>query len=282
LGHFWSFRADDFERVLGFITGRPEEDDRLISVSLAYRIYRTNGLEASSLNDLRSAIGDDASLSVRLEDLLNAQKSKDAEAFERRERKRQKKYERKREKQAENRAGWIGQLQSNPERIRNLDGREPGEITYDHLWLMSEIEKDGLRTDRHGGANWKALVSEFGEAVARAYRDAAIEHWRIYKPELKSEGLESNGIPYALIFGLVGLEIEARETEGFFASLSEAEFKHALRYTTWELNGFPTWLETAQRVRGDLVVDALLPEIRWEFENSNAESTSHYVLHDIV
>ena len=282
LGHFWNFRADDFERVLGFITGRPEEDDRLISVSLAYRIYRTNGLEASSLNDLRSAIGDDASLSVRLEDLLNAQKSKDAEAFERRERKRQKKYERKRKKQAENRAGWIGQLQSNPERIRNRDRREPGEITYDHLWLMSEIEKDGLRTDRRGGANWKALVPEFGEAVARAYRDAAIEHWRIYKPELKSEGLESNGIPYALIFGLVGLEIEARETEGFFASLSEAEFKHALRYTTWELNGFPTWLETAQRVRGDLVIDALLPEIRWEFENSNAESTPHYVLHDIV
>jgi hypothetical protein len=282
LGHFWNFRGDDFERVLKFITERPEQDDRFIAVSLAYRIYRSNGLAPSLLNALRSAIRDDASLSERLEGLLNTSKSNEAKAFERRERERQKKFELKRKKQARERAGWIRELQINPERIRNLDGREPGEITYDQLWLMSEIEKDGRRTNRHGGANWKALTPELGEEVALAYRDVAIKHWRAYRPALKSEGLDSNGIPYAVIFGLVGLEIEAQETECFFSSLSEAEFKHALRYVTWELNGFPTWLEAAQKARGDLVVDALLPEMRWEFENSNSESAPHHVLHDIV
>lgn len=282
LGHFWSFRAGDLERVMGFVAERQEEDDRLIAVSLAYRIYRSNDLPLSSLDALRSAVSGEASLSARFDELLDASKSREAEAFEKRERKHQRKQERKRKKQAEDRTRWKGELQSNPDRIRSPDGREPGEITYDLLWLMSEIERGGLRTDRHGGADWKALIPEFGEDVARAFRDAAIEHWRIYNPALRSEGLDSDGIPYAVIFGLSGLEIEARETEGFFANLSDAEFKHMLRYITWELNGFPTWLETAQKARGDLVVDALLPEIRWEFENSSPATDPHHVLHDVL
>ena len=53
LGHFWNFREGDLERVLGFITERPKEDDRLIAVSLAYRIYRSFDLPPSSLDDLR-------------------------------------------------------------------------------------------------------------------------------------------------------------------------------------------------------------------------------------
>jgi len=282
LGHFWSFREGDLERVLGFVTERPEEDDRLIAVSLAYRIYRSFDLPPSSLDDLRSTVSGEVSLSARLDELLEASASQEAEAFERRERKHKRKLERKRKTQAEHRTRWIGKLQSNPDQIRNPDGIEPGEITYDHLWLMSEIEKDGLRTNRHGGADWKALIAEFGEDVAQAYRDAAIAHWRIYNPTLRSEGLNSDGIPYAVIFGLVGLEIEAREGDDFFASLSEKEFKHMLRYATWELNGFPTWLEAGQKARGDLVVNALVPEISWEFENSTPENVPHYVLHDVI
>ena len=229
-----------------------------------------------------STVSGEESLSARLDELLEASKSQEAEAFKRRERKRKQKQERKRKTQAEHRTRWIKELQSNPSRIRRPDAIEPGEITNDHLWLLSEIEKDRLRTDRHGGADWKALIPEFGEDVAQAYRDAAMAHWRIYKPALRSEGLGSDGIPYAVIFGLVGLEIEALERDDFFASLSEKEIKHMLRYATWELNGFPTWLEAAQKARGDLVVDALVPEIRWEFENSTLENTPHYVLHDVI
>jgi len=282
LGHFWSFRAGDFDRVTRFIAERPIKDDQLIAVSLAYRIYKSYDLPPASLDVLRSAVSGAALLSTRLEELLDASKSKEAEAFERREIKFERKQKRKLRKQAEDRTRWIGELQSNPNRIRSREGVEPGEITYDHLWLMSEIEKDGLRTDRHGGADWKALIPEFGEDVAQAYRDAAIAHWRIYKPTLRSEGTESDGIPYAVIFGLVGLEIEAAEQEDFLGSLSEAEFRHMLRYATWELNGFPTWLEAANKVRGALVVKALIPEIRWEFENSTPEKTPHHVLQDIV
>lgn len=279
LGHFWGFRSDDFERVLRFIAERPEDDDRLVAVSLAYRIYRSNDLPSSSLEALRSAVDGDAALSARLDERLNASKSQEAEALARRERKRQKKRERRRRKQAEDRTRWIEDLKANPDRLRN---RGRGEPTYDHLWLMSEIKKGGLRTDRHGGAAWRALISEFGDEVAHAYRDAAMAHWRVYRPELKSEGLESSGIPYAVVFGLVGLEIESRETEGFFADLPEAEFRHMLRYATWELNGFPTWLQAAQKARRDLVLEAFVPELRWEFKNSTPEAAPHHVLHDLV
>jgi hypothetical protein len=282
LEHYWSFRVSDYERILNFIADRPEEDDRLVAVSLAYRIFRSSDMSSSALDSLRSAVGDYPRLSARLTELLDAPKSSEVKAFEAREKGRQRKQKRKRKVEAEERARWIRELQANPDRVRQPSGVEPGEITYDHLWLLAEIEKGGLRTNRHAGSDWRALIPEFGDDVALAYRDAAISQWRTYTPVLRSEGGETDGIPYAVIFGLVGLEIETQETEGFFVDLSEDDFRHMLRYATWELNGFPTWLEVAEKIRGDLVLEAFRPEISWEIDNSEPNKVAHHVLHDIV
>ena len=125
------------------------------------------------------------------------------------------------------------------------------------------------------------MIPEFGENVARAYRDAAIAHWRNFTPGLRSEGHDTNSIPYSLNFAMAGLEIEARETDGFPTSLTEQEVRHALRYPVWELNGFPRWLEQIHRAYPELVLEAVFTELSWELASTKAKPL-HYILHDLV
>ena len=60
---------------------------------------------------------------------------------------------------------------------------------------MFELQDRNSATDRSEYANWQALIPDFGEAVAQAYRDAAVNHWRHYLPILRSEGAQSNSTP---------------------------------------------------------------------------------------
>jgi len=63
--------------------------------------------------------------------------------------------------------------------------------------------------------------------------------FRAYRPTLRSEGGETGSTPYSLIFARTGLAIEAAEDSAFAEHLTEEEARHAFRYVTWELNGFP-------------------------------------------
>ncbi len=119
------------------------------------------------------------------------------------------------EERDRSRAEWVEHLKATPDVVRHPPGLRLGEFSKDQYWLLAEIENEGLRTSRVGGANWKALVAEFGEDVARAYRDAAISHWRNFTPGLRSEGHDTTSIPYLLIFAMAGLEIEAERSITF-------------------------------------------------------------------
>ncbi|MDH4234254.1 MAG: hypothetical protein OEV15_03855, partial [Gallionella sp.] len=178
---------------------------------------------------------------------------------------------------------WIAELRANPDRVRNPPNLKPDEFTNDQYWLMCELREHRLATDRLSNANWQALIPNFGDAVARAYRDAAVNRWRHYVPPLQSEGVKRDGqIPNILIFAMAGLEIEANETTSFPYNLNESQVRHALRYITWELNGFPSWFERMYRVFPSLVKDAVLKELIWELENTEPEKPMHYILSDVV
>ncbi len=135
---------------------------------------------------------------------------------------------------------------------------------------------------RVDGANWRGLIPEFGEPVARAYRDAAVAHWRAYQPSLPSEGAKKGSVPYALIFAMTGLAIEAAEDSAFAQRLTVDEARHAFRYVTWELNGFPSWFEPLYRAHPAIGLDAVKRELIWELEHSVADEPLHHILHDIL
>ena len=281
-GHYWSFDLDSFSRIVKFIQERPIEDDRLIALSLAYRTYVETGKPSEWLDQLIAAVAGESELKARLEELQSPKISKTSQNWKRQ----QASYERKREKESgqheKNRSSCIARLRENPDSIRNPPGLELGVFSYDQCWLLGELKGGDLRTHRRPEANWQSLTKDFGEDVALAFRDAAVAHWRQFKPEPRSEGADAGSTPDSLIFAMAGLDIESREVANFPYNLDEEEVKHALRYMTWELNGFPSWLEAMHRAFPSQVMNAIQHEFTWELTNTIPEKSMHSILRGLA
>jgi len=281
LGHYWRFESVSFPRVLGWIRSREFVDDKLIALSLAFRIYAQSERPVdwkAALHD--SVIGSEA-LENTLNQLLNPPVEENAH-WEQEHLARKQQHEKERQERERNRSKWIERLRANPDIVRNPPELPPGEWTNDQYWLLREMDGEGLRTERGRGSDWRTLIDDFGEEVAFAFRDAAIKHWRVYQPGLRSEGVDTSSIPYLLIFAMAGLEFESHEVEGFPQNLTDAEVSHALRYITHEINGFPSWVETMYRVYPEAVFESVWCELQWELKNTQPDTPMHYILQDVV
>ena len=278
----WNFDKDRFGDVLGFIVSRDFLDDKLVALSLAHQLFVQAGKPDGWLSELERIVEGSSALSDRHKLLMNSKKSQSVVEWEERVALRKEKSKRQVEEHNRSRTEWIKHLKATPSIVRRPPRLKLGEISKDQYRLLREIEGSSLRKSRGGGANWEALHREFGEDVAQAYKDAAIAHWRRFTPGLGSEGHDTSSIPYALMFGMAGLEIEASEVDGFPANLAEAEARHALRYLVWELNGFPSWLEQFYQVYPKLVLAAVFTELHWELAHTEPDQPLHYILDSLV
>lgn len=283
-GHFWNFDSENIQRLIEEMSnGNRNEAEKLVALSTSFRVYVQAGEPPSLLERLREATAVNDSLANRLEALLKPPVPEEARKYEERQADRIRKLEARNQKRQSNRERWIVEVRADPERVRNPPGVGKDEITYDLIYLCREIDGDAIKTSRTGGANWQALESVFGREVALAYRDAVVQLWRHFKPTLQSEtGARDNSVPYALTLAMAGLEIEATENEAFAEGLSESEAAQALRYVTWEINGFPSWFEKIHRVFPKIAENALSKEWIWELENTGSQRLPHSVLHDVV
>ena len=221
-------------------------------------------------------------MSAAWDRLANPHVPEDLAAAEREWAEEQEELEREEREAAEYRASWIAHLKANPDIVRSPPGLQPGEFSTDQCCLLREVEGDDIREERSQGSAWRNLTDEFGEVVAHAYRDAAVAHWRHFRPELRSEGGNTSSFPYSLVFAMAGLAIEADEVDGFPGYLDASEVRLALRYIVFELNGFPKWLESMYREWPSEVLDAVLTELLWELENTDPDEPMHYILHDLA
>ncbi|MCL2918320.1 hypothetical protein [Shewanella litorisediminis] len=282
LQHYWKFEAERFHDVLGFIATREFLDDKLVALSLAHRLFTQADRPEGWLELLKCAVEGNSELALQHSTFLNPTKSQSLIELEEKSAQQEAKWKQKQEERKLNRTKWIERLKANPDVVCHPPGLAQGRVSDDQLWLLGEIEGSGFRTSRSDGADWQALIPEFGEDVARAYREAAISYWRNYTPGLRSEGGNTNSIPYSLVFAMAGLEIEASENIDFPENLTEAEVRHALRYIVWELNGFPSWFERMYVAYPQLVLEAVLTELHWELANTEATKPTHYILSDLV
>ena len=69
--HYWSFGANSFDRVLDWLRARDLQDDRLVALSLAFRVYQHAEDPAEWLDQLRASVKGDATLAARLDRLMN-------------------------------------------------------------------------------------------------------------------------------------------------------------------------------------------------------------------
>lgn len=282
LGHFWKFNTDSLPRLLEYIHSRELYDDRLVALSTAFRVYTQIDSPAHVLSNLQDAVADEQSLKHQLDTLLKPPISETMKRHNEEHAEYERKCRETEEKEKKARESWISELQANPDRVRTPPNLKPGDFTDYQYCLMIELQNCNSKAGRTKYANWQALIPSFGKAVAQTYRNAAVNHWRHYSPKLRSEGAEGNRTPYSLIFGMAGLEIEASENKEFIVNLDEVQVRHALRYITWELNGFPSWLESMYQAFPELVEEAVAKELLWELENTESDKPLHYILHDLV
>jgi hypothetical protein len=281
LGHFWRFGAEDFERCLEWVAAK-EADDRAVALSRCLQIYVDADRPSAWLAPLRAAVADDAALAATLETRLDPKPSPAMVKMDAESRRWKRESDTRERKQKKDRGDWVRALMANPDRVLHPPGLQPGQFSNDQYHLLGSVMSGGVTTSREDGANWRKLIPEFGEPVARAFRDAAIAHWRAYRPTLRSEGGETSSTPYSLIFAMTGLAIEAADDSAFARRLSEEEAQHAFRYVTWELNGFPEWFETLYRAFPNIGRQSVTTELVWELEHSVGEQPLHYILHDIL
>ncbi len=281
LGHFWYFDTASLPRLLGYMSSRTLQDDRLVALSTAFRVYWQADKPAHILADLKGAVADDSVLKYQLDTLLNPPVSETMQKHEQVSAERQRKRGEEKELQKQEREAWIEELCADPDLVRNPPSQKPDELTGDQSRLMKELKGSRSATGGSVYENWQALIPDFGDAVAHAYRDAAVSHWQRYVPTLRSEEGSSNNVPNALLFAMAGLEIEAAEVEGFPANLNEVQVRHALRYITRELNGFPRWFECMHRTFPALVEEAVIKELLWELENTGPGELILYILHSL-
>jgi hypothetical protein len=282
IGPFWKFDANSLPRLLEYIGSRPLHDDRSVALSTAFQVYAHNGRPVDILAQLQNVVAEDPELTNKLKLLIHPPVSETARRYEEEHAERLQRRSEVKERENQQRAQWIAQLRANPERVRTPPEVEPGTLMRDQYGLMQELRDRGSATSRSEYANWRALTSDFGESVAEEYRVAAKNHWRRYIPPLRSEGAQCNGIPYALIFGLAGLEIEATESADFPHYLDEAEARQAIRYVTWQFDGFPFWFQGMHHAFPELVQEAVSNELVWELENTSPDEPMHYILQDLV
>ena len=280
--HYWEFGPDSFARVLDWVRTRKFEDEQVLALSLAFSIYCQAKEPSEWLDRLRDSVRGDVGLSAKLDALVNPVLSEVDLRLRRESTDYQRKLEREARETAQQRSDWIAGLKADRHIVRNPSGLEPGQFSSDQYHLLEEVEGVDDRTNRSQGAAWRTLIDEFGDDVARAYRDAAVAYWRRFRPELRSEGGNTSLIPYSLVFAMAGLAIEADEVEDFPRHLSVSEVSLALRYIVFELNGFPSWLEPMYEAFPEEVLDAVLTELFWELDNPDTNKPMNYILHDLV
>jgi hypothetical protein len=279
---FWSFGSDDFDRCLAWVAQKEALDDRLVALSRAVQIYVDADRPRDWLARLESAVAGQAELAQSLEVRLCPRRSPEIEKVDEKHRRWERDQRARARKQERDRAAWVRTLKDDPNRVRHPKGLTPADFSTDQLHLMVSLPGEGLVDRRDQYAAWRALIPEFGEEVALAFRGAAIEHWRAYRPPLASEGADTRSTPYSLTYAMVGLAIEAKDEPGFPAHVTADEAEHAFRYITWELNGFPRWFEVLFKAFPVEGRKAVLKEVGWGLANSAAETPMHHILHDIV
>ena len=273
MGHFWKFDIESLPRLIEFMKKRKSKDDRLVALSTAFRIYMDSEKQKSVLKLLESAVKNESFLNDRLIEYLNPKKTEKEIKLEQRHQEYLRKQESKEESERLSRDAWIVELRKDPDRVRNPAITEAGDWTKDQYWLLNEVVDKSLDSSSPKGAEWRELIPEFGEGVAKAYRDATKKYWRLYKPPIPSEGANKEASDFnKLSFAFAGLDIEFSEIDDLSNHLNESEITHALRYLTWELNGLPHWFERLYRAFPSLVRDLVVKEVFWELDNSSHNS----------
>ncbi|WP_167226828.1 hypothetical protein [Pelagibius litoralis] len=281
---YWRFKQDDFERVLSWIGVKPFLDDRLVALTLAFRLYIQARRPRAWRGRMKSAVAGERELEVRLQSLLiPSPQTEEQKKWKRSEAAYSRRFKKRDEAIAENHATWKGTI---PGLINKINDREPPpDGTYWRVqgYLFERMRELGGDSGKWAQTNWRDLADEYGQDAAEAMRDGLMAKWRRFEPEIASEvGQTSNSTLLSEVFSLSGLEIEAAEVADWPVALSKADAQHAARYLFSELNGFPSWFRRLYDRFPEICLEIVSREIEWDFFKNPSQDRAHYVLSDVA
>ena len=283
--HLWpsyvEFAPTDFDRALEAVSSRRLLDDRLVALSLSFKLYVERGRGPELRGRLKAACKAPPQLGDRLQSYLHPPRRSPEEAKLQRVNAGWKRRSKKRAaRERRNSEEWRQHVIDNVASLRD-PGLEPDAITNAQYYLHNRMRSGTKGSSTWSEGNWGSLEAEFGMDVARAFRDGAVAYWRKYRPALISEGAVVGKTPFSIIFGLAGLLIESSETEDWATSLSDSEVELSFRYAMHELNGFPSWFPSVFDRSPNTIRDLVLTEVDYELRMERADQDSHYLIYDI-
>ncbi|WP_445671867.1 NACHT domain-containing protein [Pseudomonas inefficax] len=271
---FWTLNKQNFSRACDQISSLTEFQDRHMTMSMAFEIYKQHGTPIEWQVQLRRATESDAELSDKLELMLNPP-PRQVEEWEIQQAQWKEEAALREGEEANRRREWREGLAAD---VARINSPEPGVMTRCQAYLLEEMRDGTSSSSTWSSGNWQSLALEFGMPVAQAFRVGAINFWRGYCPQLPSEGAPANTTPYQVIFGLTGLAIEAREESSSFLQMSCRDAEYAVRYALLELNGFPEWLPTLFKHWPQSVLEIVEREICYELSQPCSDSGGNRVL----
>ncbi|MBU4467301.1 MAG: hypothetical protein KKC39_00960 [Candidatus Omnitrophica bacterium] len=282
-GHYWNLTIEDFDYFIEAVKIKPIIDDRLIALSEAFEIYKSNGRIKANRKKLKDAVRGAKELEEKLGNLFHPQPmSIEVKKLRQSNRNFEKRQLARQKKEADNRQEWREWLQKHSAMLRDTSIASSGKVWKATNYLLYEVLNKQNNHNQWARADWEVIIPEFGRDVAEAYRDGCIDYWRKYCPKIQSENKEEQqNTPVAVIIGLSGLMMEAQTIPDWSKNLSKDEANLACRYAMEELNGFPIWLQSLYEVFPNIVEERILAEIEWEFNRPKSDSPSYYVLDDV-
>lgn len=275
--HIWTYNPQNFERACADITQKTELDDQLMALSLAFHIYQQAGRPASWPEQLETSCQGRLELCSKLE-FLSKPQSSEMTRLERRQAELKEKQERQAAKEREEWDAWKEQLAGNLACL--LGSATPGAITNAQHTLDLQMRSLTTGTGKKSQGDWASLIPEFGEPIAKAFREGAIKFWRTAPQKLPSEGGHAH-VPSATVsFGLTGLAIDTTEQPDLFSLMTVAEADIAARFGLLDL-GFPTWLSNLFSYHPGAVAGLALQEIESELSATSGESHHHWILEKV-
>ena len=284
LSSFWQFEVDDFEYVAHEISGRDFIDDKLVALSLAFVLYVEARRPRAWREKLKKLVREinNAELSDRLKTYLKPPpQSEETRRWKKQTAKWKRQGEADQIQEAKILADNKKWFNDNLEGARNELSDKPGVMTKPMYYLYEQIRDMESSSEQNTKHSWKTLIPEYGEDVARFYRDGAVSFWLHYKPKFRSEGASTTHMHPDVTIGLTGLGIEACENKNWTEQLSPAEVELACRYATHELGGFPFWFPDLFDAHPDIVCKFLMQEIYYELSVESSEKETNYVLNNV-
>lgn len=279
-GKFWDLSNLRFMEAVNWIEEKKEIDDKLVALSIAFRIYKENQRQPKDKQKLKSVCNGNERLEKELHQYFQPstfspehKKQQQSEQHYDRIRKRSKVQKKMRSAQ------FRKYVTKNLDQIDHIDQSGEGKTYELQRVLFNRMCQNNQNNHRWANNDWKFLIEDQNEEVANRFRSFLINSWKYYKPQLCSETNENtNSTPNSILYGLSGLGILAEESVNWFSTLNQSEAELVCLYALHELNGVPPWLEKIYEIYPETILDTLYKEIHWELFDFQGKNAPNYVL----